>query len=209
MVALIVSACGNFPKDPNHSFKTARATGLRVGVVNNPPWAYLHDGIAAGSEAEIIKAFAEKHDMQVEWVAGPEHALILGLEESELHVVIGGITEDSPFKDVVGLTNPYRKEDIIICGLAGSADIKDRKVGVREGTGVGAYVKKKGGVPVYVDSLLHFPGPIAASTIDHEQARLKGCSKPIQTLHHVMAVAKGENELLLKLEEHINETGRQ
>ena len=207
-LAAIAVACDNFPKDPRGSFEKAKTTGLLVGVINDVPWAYSDGQSAAGWDADIVKGFAEKHNMRVEWVPGAEHDLIPALEEGELHMLIGGITKDSPFKHLVGLSNPYCKEEIVICGLGGGSDIRRREVGVKTASGLGAYVKKKRGIPVYVDSLQLFPGPVAVANSRYHKTPLQNCSEPIKILHHVIAVAKGENKLLLKLEEHINETGR-
>ena len=206
-LAAIAAGCDNFPKDPRDSFEKATTTGLRVGVINDAPWARFDGDSASGIEADIIKGFAGKHNMEVRWVAGSAHSLMPALEEGELHIVIGGMTKDSPFKELVGFTNPYCKEEVVICGLAGSSDIKDKEIGVAAGSGLAAYVKKKRGIPVYVDSLQLFSGPVADTRSSYRQTQHQDCSEPIKTLHHVMAVAKGENQLLLKLEEHINETG--
>lgn len=164
-LAAIAVGCDNFPKDPRGSFEKAKASDLRVGVINDVPWAHSDGQSAAGWDAGIVKGFAEKHYMLVKWVPGAEHDLIPALEEGELHMLIGGITKDSPLKDLVGLSNPYCKEEIVIRGLGGNSDIQNREVGVKTASGLGAYVKKKHGIPVYVDSLQLFPGPVAGNRI--------------------------------------------
>jgi hypothetical protein len=83
------------------------------------------------------------------------------LEEKDIHLVIGGITKDTAWKHRVALTNPHSKEEIVVCGLDGNLNIRDKHVGVKKNSAIGAYLRKKGGIPVYVDSLATFEGPVA------------------------------------------------
>jgi hypothetical protein len=111
-------ACRNIPADPNDSFAKALKSGLYVGYTTNPPWISDENGRGEGIEAEIISGFAEENKMQIKWEYGSEQELMKKLEKKELHIVITGLTKDTPWKDKkVGITMPYfknKKEQHII-----------------------------------------------------------------------------------------------
>lgn len=204
------SGCDAYPNDPKHSLKEARENKLRVGYMQAPPWIFMEEGDIKGLEAEIVKGFAKEIGAEVEWVKGTEEELMPLLEAFELHMVVGGITKSTPWKKHVGLTNPYRKEKVFICSTEGGAvpeEIEDLQVGVKRGSAVGAYVKKKKGLPVYLDSLDTYSGLVAV--YEYELDKI-GCSRSeltIKTEAHVLAVPKGENNLLMTLEEYLNGAG--
>lgn len=132
------------------------------------------------------------------------------LEEFELHLVAGGLTANTPWKKHVGLTGTYKKEKVFICNTTGELipeEIEGKKVGVKKGTAVGAYVKKKKGIPVFVDSLEAYKGFIAVYEHEREKFRCHDSYLTIHTERHVLAVPRGENNLLMTLEEYLNEAG--
>lgn len=61
----------------------------------------------AGTEAELVRAFAAEHNARVEWVSGGESNLVRRLERGELDLVVGGLTKDSPWSKHAALTQPY------------------------------------------------------------------------------------------------------
>ena len=207
---LILQACESYPNDPENSHEEARGDTLRVGVIEAPPWIVFENGEISGVEAEIIKGFAKEIDAEVEWVKGTEEELMPLLEEFELHLVAGGITSSTPWKKHIGLTGTYKKEKVFICNTTGELvpeEIEGKKVGVKKGTAVGAYVKKKKGIPVFLDSLESYKGLIAVYEHEKEKFGCQGSSLTIKTEKHVLAVPRGENNLLMTLEEFLNEAG--
>lgn len=61
----------------------------------------------SGLEIDLIRAFADSIDAEVEITTGSEAELVEGLEDGDLDIAVGGFTEDTPWKDRVGMTRPY------------------------------------------------------------------------------------------------------
>jgi hypothetical protein len=77
-------------------------------VSHNPPWTDIRSGEEPqGEEVEMVRRIAQSLDANVEWRAGGEMDLMQQLEHFQIDLVIGGITEDTPWKNKVGLTQPH------------------------------------------------------------------------------------------------------
>lgn len=110
--AVILTGCGTtLPADPDGTLDSIRASGeLTVGVSPHPPFTTLPqtpDGPPGGTEIELMTGFAESLSAEPVWVLGGEESLMAQLEEGELHVVVGGLTAQSPWQGDVALTRPY------------------------------------------------------------------------------------------------------
>ena len=112
-LAFALAGCAaGFPADPEGTLERVRGGELRVGVSPRPPWTVLPatDGADAdptGSEVTLAEAFAEHLDAEVTWIVGGEEELIGQLERSELDLVVGGLTAESPWQGKAALTYPY------------------------------------------------------------------------------------------------------
>src|SRR3954469_1445497 len=117
IIAAFVSAFhpaqADFPRDPNRTLQNARGGRIRVGVVENRPWAVKNGNDAGGVEAELIKNLAAELGAQVEWHWGGEQSHMEALERFELDLVIGGITSTTPWKKKIGLSHEYYDEHVI------------------------------------------------------------------------------------------------
>ncbi len=79
-----------------------------MGVSHQPPWADVtEDRAPTGIEVELVRDFADSIEADVEWVVGGEGHLIALLERAELDLVIGGITDSSPWGSQAALTTVY------------------------------------------------------------------------------------------------------
>lgn len=110
--ALLLSGCGmQIPTDPDGTLDSIRASGeLRVGVSPHPPFTTLPetpDGAPGGSEVEIVTGFAESLGVEPVWVVDGEEELVRQLEEGEVDVLIGGLTDKNPALSSTGATRPY------------------------------------------------------------------------------------------------------
>lgn len=107
-LAALLVAPGCVPRDPERTSDEVRARGLRVGVVPQPPWACVAaDGTPRGAEVELARRLADALGVATHWVVGGETELMAGLERFELDLVVGGVTEDSPYAESIGFTRPY------------------------------------------------------------------------------------------------------
>ena len=107
VLASLLLSCDNFPRDTRDSFKTARNSGLLVGVTENPPYVVLVGDSVTGTEVEIIKNFAKEKDLLVKFTEGSETELVKKLEQVQLHVLIGGFEKKTAWKKKVAITKSY------------------------------------------------------------------------------------------------------
>jgi ABC-type amino acid transport substrate-binding protein len=110
-IALVaLSGCGiQIPADPSGTLDTVRGGELRVGV--SPHEGLIEVGTGAddvsGPEIEAIQAFADSVDANPVWTVGSEEALVRDLEQGDLDLVAGGLTDATPWVDQAGVTRPY------------------------------------------------------------------------------------------------------
>jgi len=116
----LVGCSGHFPADPDGTLDRVSGGTLRVGISHQPPWtATTGEGSSAqdpsGIEVQLINDYAESIDADVEWEAGGEEQLIMMLSQRELDLVIGGLTDQSPWSSDASLTTSYA-ESIAVDG---------------------------------------------------------------------------------------------
>lgn len=106
---LLTAGCGaTIPTDPDGTLDRARGGTLRVGATANGSWVDLREGEdPAGREPDLVRSFASTLDADVAWSSGSEEALVAGLEDGDLDLVIGGLSEDTPWSEEAGMTRPY------------------------------------------------------------------------------------------------------
>ncbi|WP_439488003.1 transporter substrate-binding domain-containing protein [Algoriphagus sp.] len=100
------------PKDPRKSFERATHDGLKVGVVNNPPYVSYDNGEISGSEIDMLHDFAEMENMELQFLKGSESVLIKKLEDAEIHIIVGGFSKKTSWKEKSGQTKPYDGEHV-------------------------------------------------------------------------------------------------
>lgn len=203
-VLLPCAGCG-LPWDPEGTFERVRNGTLRVGAVHNPPWVRLADGRKPeGVEVELVNLLAAELEAKVEWAPGGESALFTALERFELDLVVGGLPEDTPWKDRLGLTQVYFESPLGI-GVPADAECPDgldgREVAVVPGDVVAAaLVRRRGGVPKGAGNPAIQKLPAAAERWRLAQWGYKWCDDVLETRRYVMAVPPGENRWLLTVD---------
>lgn len=110
--ALLLTGCGiDIPADPDGTLDTIIVSGeLTVGVSPHPPFTTLPEspgGPPGGTEVDLVTGFAESLDAEPVWVLGGEEELVRQLEEGEIHVLVGGLTDKNPHLTGTGTTRPY------------------------------------------------------------------------------------------------------
>ncbi|WP_219921404.1 transporter substrate-binding domain-containing protein [Rufibacter sp. XAAS-G3-1] len=119
---LLLSGCGQFPKDPEKTLEQVTNGTLHVGYSENPPWVVKGPGGPTGSEPDLVKAFAKSINATIQWQNDTEQNLLENLEKNKLHLVIAGITEDSPWRNKIAFTRPYAqvgKKKHVFCVIKG------------------------------------------------------------------------------------------
>lgn len=111
LVACGVAACG-VPRDMRGTLeRIEREKSLRVGLVENAPWVVRANIEPSGIEIELIKRFAAELGSTPVWSWRSEEAHATALEDGELDLVVGGLTDETPWSDHVGVTHSYYEDD--------------------------------------------------------------------------------------------------
>lgn len=203
-----LSAGCDLPRDPDGTLARVRGGVLRVGIVENYPWASLVEGAPPqGVEVKLIEEFASELDARPEWIGGGEQAHMEALEAGELDIVIGGVTTDSPWVTKVGVTRPYFESRTMI-GTTGGASF-DKLDGVRvlvhRGSLAASQLEAEGATPVRVDDPFRVEPDTGASAVAAEDWELERhgftlSEFDLHTNEHIIAIARGENGFLMRLE---------
>ncbi|RPD88788.1 ABC transporter substrate-binding protein [Luteimonas sp. 100069] len=109
LLYLCLAACAPYPRDAHDSSERAREA-FRVGLSHDPPHVIASDARPRGNEVELIEALAADRELRVEWVVGNHDALMQALLDHRLHLVAGGHTDASPWRDV-SWSRTYRLPD--------------------------------------------------------------------------------------------------
>lgn len=108
---LLLGGCGAYPKDAAGSFERAEGGTLVVGVSPHEPWTTVEPvtGDVSGSEAELVRGFADEMGADVDWRVGAESELAEWLSDGDIDVAIGGFQADSPWTEEIAFTRPYEE----------------------------------------------------------------------------------------------------
>lgn len=108
VLALGMTGCGvTVPSDPNGSLQSVSERSLRVGASLEPGLIDSEGAALSGPLADLVEEFAAEIDTTVDWTAGGEESLVRMLEEGELDLVVGGMTDQTPWVERAGVTRGY------------------------------------------------------------------------------------------------------
>lgn len=110
LLALIASGC-DLPRDPEGTLDRVRGGVLRVGLVEQEPWVRDAEGEPTGAEVTLVRELAAELGATPEFHPGGETELFERLEKFELDLVVGGITDATPYAKHVGLTLHHTKRE--------------------------------------------------------------------------------------------------
>lgn len=97
----------DLPRDVDGTHSVVTQGNIRVGISARKPLAVASEGSYSGLEVELVEKFAKQLHAEPQWRLASETELFEQLHHGELDVVIGGITDDTPWSDYVGLTQSY------------------------------------------------------------------------------------------------------
>ena len=106
---LLLAGC-HLPRDCAGTLERIQDGELRVGITANEPWTRIEDGAVVqvdGIEVSLLEEFARRHNTRIRWHQDTESNLFDALEKGELDVVVGGLTDDTPFAHRAGLSQPF------------------------------------------------------------------------------------------------------
>ena len=108
VLVLVTTGCAaHYPADPHGTLERVTGSVLRVGISHNEPFVSVAGPEPSGREVELVEDYATTLDAEVAWTADGEEELVDQLEHGDLDMVIGGLTNKTPWKKKVGLTRPY------------------------------------------------------------------------------------------------------
>lgn len=208
LVAIVIAFPGcRYPSDPEGTLERVEGGTLRVGVIDNPPWAEVRPGRSPrGVEPALIRDFAETLDAEIEWFDGPESELVEAMRGFQLDVIIGGLTRSSPWREHVALTRPYVDTEIQYAVRPGEQlpeDLDGVRVWVEEGSEAAALMRQEeeGAIPVYVEHVEQVQSPALLDTYDIEALGFERTDRIKRDHEHALAVPMGENAFLVELED--------
>lgn len=115
----ILTGCAmSIPTDPNGTLDQVRDGSLRVGASPSEGWVDLDGDTPSGVDVELVEGFADSLHSDIRWQVGGEEALIGQLERGDLDLVIGGLTDESPWIEQAAITTPF----IEVAGEDGSRE---------------------------------------------------------------------------------------
>jgi hypothetical protein len=117
LIGLGMIGC-DLPQDPEGTLDSIRGQELRVGVLN-----YGENGRA---DRLVVERFAADLRSRIAYRDGDAHALFEDLKRGEIHLVIGGVPETTPFASELGLSKA-------VGPLVGADNDENRVMAVRPG----------------------------------------------------------------------------
>lgn len=212
LVLLLFAACAavncDIPRDQRGTLERVKAERrVRVGLIENKPWTTVGaNGEPTGVEVELAKKFAAEFDAAPEWFWGSETGILTALENHELDLAVGGLTEETVWKNKIGLTKPFHTDRIVVGYAASTAPVKEienQSISVERGDVLtAALIREENAAPAPIENLSPQRHQIAAAH-DWQLERLGFILSGIELQKdaHVLAVAPGENGWLALLEE--------
>jgi len=102
-----LAGCGSIPADPDGTLEQVTDGVLRVGASPDDGLISVAGNEVSGDEAELVEGFAETLNARVEWTIGGEERLVGQLDTGKLDLVVGGITDATPWVESAGVTRAY------------------------------------------------------------------------------------------------------
>jgi polar amino acid transport system substrate-binding protein len=206
LITLALVAC-DLPRDSDGTLDRIRGGALRVGVLANPPWVIIDSESVTGVEAQLVTEVAHTLGARPVWVRGTEANLFESLKQRELDLVIGGITDDEPWRTEVAFTKPYYADTVVVAMPPGRAlirGLKGKTVYVEPDDPLSKELKKRGATVDTVSDLARANGAIAAPSWHLTRLGFTSTGITLGESRHVMATSPGENGWLVHLERFLN-----
>jgi polar amino acid transport system substrate-binding protein len=207
-LGFLLVSCSELPKDQENTVRRITDSGkMRIGLMENQPWVIRTGDEPSGAEPVLMRDFANTLGAVPEWHWGSDEGLFGALELHELDAVVGGVTDETPWTKRIGITRYYFEENFDVGVPQGNSIEKLDGVSVAVADPrIAGFVRSENGTPVPTERLSEISGsPVAAADWKIRQMGLVPAGLDLHTDRHVIAVAAGENQLVKRLEEFLNE----
>src|SRR5690606_23442938 len=143
--------CDDYPRDPQGTLGRVTGQTLRVGISEARPWAWRQGDEAHGIEADLVRELAAELGADVEWTWGGQEDHLAALERFELDLVIGGLTQSSPWSKRIGPTRPFADYPVILAFPTYQRQpqrLDGLEVAIPAGSDIAADLRSRGAIPV-------------------------------------------------------------
>lgn len=108
-VALVLlTGCGSIPRDPDGTLERVQSTGVLRAAASPSEGRVAVDGTkVTGPEPDLVQGFARSLGARVEWHLMGEESAVEAMERGEIDLLVGGMTDKTPYAAKVGMTRPY------------------------------------------------------------------------------------------------------
>ena len=176
---------------------------MRAGISHNPPWVDAATAEPSGIEADLMRDFAASLQSRVDWARGSESELLAALKAGALDIVLGGLTDDSPWLSELGATRPYVTTKLVLATAHGgeAPELRGLEVKIRKADPAASFLRSKGAKVQPVESMR--PPPGSAAAVEDWQAAslgLRSTTRVLRTEKHIFLTPPGENGWLLALD---------
>lgn len=209
-VYILLSGCGEYPKDARNTLQNIKEQGvLQVGVIENPPWVVREESGAEGVEPEIVRRLARHLDVDVRWHWGTTAEVIHALELYQIDLAIGGLTAGPRLPKTVAASNPYHTTRYTV-GFPPAlqsipARLEKQPVAVSRISPMHEALIREQAEIHSMDNPESSNFPMAGPVWKLEARGYNPAPWTLLTQEQVMVVTKGENAWLLKLQRHLNQ----
>lgn len=220
--AVTMTACGS-KKEGSGDKGEDKKTLVMATNAEFPPYEFYEGDKIVGIDAEFAEAIAEKLGMELEIEDMAFDSIISAVQSGKADIGVAGLTVDEKRKKSVDFTDSYYtgRQVIIVTedsSIASPDDLKDKKIGVQQGTTGDQYTTEDYG-DEYIERfnkgmeavMSLTQGKVDAVVIDDQPAKTfveqnKGL-KILETEYieedYAMAVKKGNDELVKKVNDAI------
>lgn len=205
-LALVALAGCDWPRDSHGTLAEIRSGTLKIGILESSPWATADNAEPAGVEVELVKLLCTELGCRPQWFRGSPDQLLPALEHFELHLVIGSITRDTPWRDRIGLTRPFLTTELLVAVARDRPAIPSvygHRIVAAPGSHTAGLIRRRGGIPVNPGEPDAASLPVAVEDWQLDKRNLKSCDLTLETFERVWAIPPGENGWLYRLDRFI------
>ena len=207
----LAGGCDDFPKDPQDTLGDVRGGTMRVGVSEAKPWVWREGEEPRGVEADLVRELADELGAQVEWVWGSQDEHLAALEHWQLDLVIGGLTQATPWSKRIGMSRPFVTYGVMIGfprGIEVPLSFEGLEIAVPWGSPLSSRVERIGAEPVATRDWWQkgpqLQQPAAAADWAIRAWGMTNSGVELKQEKHVMAVPPGENGWLVYIEQFLH-----
>jgi polar amino acid transport system substrate-binding protein len=205
LAALAVAGC-QYPRDPDGTLNRVEGGVMRVGVTEADPWVALEgDRPVGGAEVELARRFARELGARIAWVQGSEEELVDAAKEGQVDLILAGLTNKSRWEKDVAFTRPYVETRAVVGTPPGESfpdDFAGVPVAVELGSAEEGLLEQRTDARVVPVRELRTRAGRPAAVRDYllDDLELSDSGTELDKSKHVMAVKRGENAFLVRLE---------